>query len=91
MRGGSKTAGCTYPKSVVGADGDRLEGGQGKAEATEEAAEPVLTVSDSESEVDTPDGTASGTGEEASRGASGSSGAGQRTNSIGRGPKASTM
>ena len=29
-KGGSKTAGCTGPKAVVGADGDRLEGGQRK-------------------------------------------------------------
>ena len=43
--------------------------------ATEEAAEPALTGSDSESEVDTPDGTVSDTREEASLGASGSSGA----------------
>ena len=34
-----------------------------------------MTVSDSESEADTPDGTASGTGEEESLGSSGSSGA----------------
>ena len=37
--------------------------------------EPALTSSDSESEADTPDGTARGTGEEASLGVSGSSGA----------------
>ena len=30
VRGGSKTAGCTGPKAVVGADGNRLEGGQVK-------------------------------------------------------------
>ena len=30
VRGGSKTARGTGPKAVVGADGDRLEGGQGK-------------------------------------------------------------
>ena len=40
-----------------------------------EAAEPELTGSDSEPEADTPGGTAGGTGEEASLGASGSSGA----------------
>ena len=44
------------------------------AEAAE-AAEPELTGSDSESEADTPEGTACGTGEEVSLGASGSSGA----------------
>ena len=30
VQGGSKTAGGTGPKEMVGADGDRLEGGQGK-------------------------------------------------------------
>ena len=30
MRGGSKTAGGMGPKEMVGSDGDRLEGGQGK-------------------------------------------------------------
>ena len=30
VKGGSKTARCTGPKAMVGADGDRLEGGQGK-------------------------------------------------------------
>ena len=30
MRGGSETAGGTGPKEMVVADGDRLEGGQGK-------------------------------------------------------------
>ena len=30
VRGGSKTARCTGPNVMVGADGDRLEGGQGK-------------------------------------------------------------
>ena len=44
------------------------------AEAAE-AAEPKLTGSDSEPEADTPWGTAGGTGEKASLGASGSSGA----------------
>ena len=41
----------------------------------EEAAEPALTGSDSKSKADTQDGTASGMGEEASLGASRSSGA----------------
>ena len=66
-----------------------------KAKATEEeaaeAAEPELMVLDSESEADTPEGTVCGTGEEASLGASGSSGTGRRTNSIGWGPKSSTL
>ena len=51
------------------------KGYRGKAAATEEAAEPALTGSDSEFEADTPDGPASGTGEELSLGASGSNGA----------------
>ena len=45
-----------------------------------EAADPELTGLDSEPEVDTPGGTAGGTGEEASLGARGSSGAGRRIN-----------
>ena len=45
--------------------------GDGKAVAEE----PELTVSDSEPEIATPGGTAGSTGEEASLGASGSSGA----------------
>ena len=40
-----------------------------------EAVEPELTGSDSEPKADTPERTAYGTGEEASLGASGSSGA----------------
>ena len=35
MRGGSETAGDTGLKEMVGADGDLLEGGQGKAAAKE--------------------------------------------------------
>ena len=49
------------------------KGAREKAEATEEASEPELTGRDSESKDDTPYGTARGTGEEASLGASGSS------------------
>ena len=48
-----------------------------------EAADPELTGSDSEPEVGTPGRTAGGTGEEASLGASGSSGAGWRINPLG--------
>ena len=55
-----------------------------------EAAEPELTGLDSEPEADTPGGTAGGTGEEASLGASGSSGAGRRINLSGRDPKSMT-
>ena len=53
------------------------KGGREKTEAVEEAAEPALTETDSESEADahTTDETARGTEEEASLGASGSSGA----------------
>ena len=79
MQGGSKTAGGTAPKEMEGADGDRLEGDREKAAATEEeaaeAADPELTGSDSEPEADTPEGTAGDTGEEASLGEIGSSGA----------------
>ena len=51
-------------------------------EKEEEAAEAAeLTGSDSEPEADTPEGTAGGTGEESSMGASSSSGAGRRINS----------
>ena len=55
-----------------------------------EAAEPDLTGSDSEPETATPRGTAGGTGEEASLGASGSSGAGRRIDLSGRDPKIMT-
>ena len=48
-----------------------------------EAAEPELTGSDSEPEAYTPGGTVGDTGEEASLGASGSSGGGRRINSSG--------
>ena len=65
----------------MGADGNRLEGGQVKGGSKDRrqsgkgGAEPELTGSDSEPEADTPGGTAGGTGEKASLGASGSSGA----------------
>ena len=49
-----------------------------------EAAEPELMGSDSYPEADTPGGNTGGTGEEASLGASGSSGAGRRINLSGR-------
>ena len=66
-----------------------------RAEAAAEAAEPgTKALTDSKSDADdTTDRTVSGMGEEASLGASGSSGAGRRTNSlnsIGRGTKAGT-
>ena len=50
------------------------KGAREKAAETEEAADPALTGSELESEADTPDGTVSGTREEASLGASGPSG-----------------
>ena len=71
------------------------KGDRGKAAATEEEASEAVELElmglDLEAKVDTPEGTACGTGEEASLGASGSSGVGRRTNSIGQGPKASTL
>ena len=51
----------------------------GTAQEGENEAEQEVTVSESDSEPETtPGGTAGGTGEEASLGASGSSGAGRR-------------
>ena len=82
--------GAQVPRGWWEQTGIDWKGVREKAEATEEAVEPELTGRDSESEVDTPDGTARGTGGEASLGASGSSGAEWRTNSIGQVPKAST-
>ena len=65
-----------------------------RVEAAEAAELGTKALMDSESEADnTTDGTARGTGEEESLGASGSSGAGQRTNtlnSIGQGTQAIT-
>ena len=59
--------------------GDR-EKAAAKEEEAAEAAEPELTGSDLETKADTPEGTACGTREEASLGASGSSGSGWRIN-----------
>ena len=54
------------------------------AQEGENEAEPELTGSESDSEPETtPGGTAGGTGEEASLGASGSSGAGRRIDQTG--------
>ena len=55
-----------------------------------EEAEPDLTGSDSDPKTATPGGTAGGTGEEASLGASGSSGAEWRIDLSGREPKSTT-
>ena len=55
-----------------------------------EAEEPDLTGSDSEPKAATPGGTAGGTGEEASLGEIGSSGAGRRIDLLGRDPKSMT-
>ena len=67
------------PRRCWDQTGINWKGGREKAAATEEeateAAESELTGSDLEYEADTPEGTACGTGEEASLGASGSSGA----------------
>ena len=77
--GAVRRPGARIPRRWWEQTGIDWKGGREKAEATEEeaaeTAEPELTGSELESEADTPDGTASGTGEEASRGASGSSGA----------------
>ena len=76
--------------------GIEWKGAREKAEASAEAADPgakALTDLESKADIDTTDGTVRCTGEEASLGASGSSGAGRRTkssNSIGRGYKAGT-
>ena len=67
--------GSRVPRRWWEQTGIEWKGVREKAAETEEAAEPALTGSDSESKADTPDGTASGMGEEASLGASGSSGA----------------
>ena len=60
------------------------KGARERAEEAAEAAEPgTKALMDSEFEVDATDGTVRGTGgEEASLGASGSSGAGRRTNTF---------
>ena len=75
-KGSVRRPGARVPRRWWEQTGIDWKGAREKAAATEEAAEPALTGSDSESKADTPDGTASGTGEEASLGASGSSGAG---------------
>ena len=93
-KGAARRPGAWVPRRWWKQKGIDWKGAMEKAAATEEEAaepaEPELTGSDSEAEADTPGGTAGGTGEEASLGASGSSGAGRRINSIGRGPKSST-
>ena len=68
-----------------------MEFGQGKAAAQEgeNEADPELTGSESDPEPETtPGGTTGGTREEASLGASGSSGAGRRIDQTGREHKA---
>ena len=67
---------------------EKAEAKDGDDEA--EAAEPDLTGSDSEPEITTLGGTAGGTGEEASLGASGSSGEGRRIDLPGRDHKRMT-
>ena len=79
VRGSSNTAGARFPRRWWEQTGIYWKGAREKAAATEEeaeeAAETELTSSDLESEADTPEGTACGTREEASLGASSSSGA----------------
>ena len=69
--------GARVPRRWWDQTGIDWKGGREKAEATEEAADPALTGTDSESKADahTTDGTARGMGEEAYLGTSGSSGA----------------
>ena len=93
--GGVIRPGARVPRRLWEQTGIDWKGAREKAAATEEkaaeAAEPELTGSESEPEADTPEGAVCGTGEEASLGTSGSSGAGRRINYIGREPKASTL
>ena len=70
--GAVRRPGARVPRRWWEQTGNDWKGAREKATATEEAAEPALTGSDLEYEADTPDGTASGTGEEASLEASGS-------------------
>ena len=70
-----KLSGARVPWRWWDQTGIDWKGAREKAEATEEAGDPSLTGTDSESEADTPNGTARGMGEEAYLGASGSSGA----------------
>ena len=70
-----RRTGSQVPRRWWEQTGIDWKGDREKAEAREEAAGPALMGTDSESEADTPDGTARGRGEEASLGASGSSGA----------------
>ena len=75
--GAVRRPGARVPRRWWEQTGIDWNGAREKAAATEEeaaeVAEPELTGSDSEPEVDTPERTACGTGEEASLGASGSS------------------
>ena len=77
--GAVRRTGARVPRRWWEQTGINWKGSREKAAATEgeavEAVETALTGSDLEPEADTPNGTASGTGEEASLGASGSSGA----------------
>ena len=73
--GSLRRLGARVPRRWWEQAGINWKGAREKAAAMEEAAEPVLTGSDSESEADRPDGTMSGTGEEAYLGENGSSGA----------------
>ena len=67
--GAVRRPGARVPRRCWEQTGIDWKGAREKAAATEEeaaeAAEPTLTGSNSESKADTPDGTVSGTGEEA--------------------------
>ena len=73
--GAVRRPGARVPRRWWEKTGIDLKGARENVAATEEAADPALTGLDSVSKADTLDGTASGPGEEASLGASGSSGA----------------
>ena len=79
VRGAVRLPGAQVPMRWWEQTGIDWKGDREKAAATEEeaaeATEPELTGSDLGSKADTPEETACGTGEEASLGASGSSGA----------------
>ena len=81
VRGGSKTAGGTGPKEMVGADGDQLEGGHGKGgikgmrRRGEGGGARVDGLRLGDRSRHTGGGTAGGTREDASLEASSSSGA----------------
>ena len=82
-RPGARVPRRWWEQTGIGWKAAREKATEKEEDEAAEAAEPELTGSDSEPEADTLGGTAGGTGEEASLGASGSSGAGRRINSSG--------